>query len=97
MPTKPGLNALLDQAFAVTADGREHEPPFAVADAAMIAATLAEQFRGDEIIAGRAFMSAALAAGRLVRRYEDFPGGLDFVQAVLALAAEQLVREAGAS
>lgn len=98
MLTKPALEALTDQAFAATADARKVQPPFAIADASLIAAKIAEQFRGDEAVAARAVMAVSmLCAGGLLARYEDFPGGLGLVPSVLALAAEQVTREAGAS
>jgi hypothetical protein len=98
MLTKPALDALTDQAFAATADAREVQPPFAIADAGHIAAKIAEQFRGDEAIAARVVMAMSmLCAGGLLTRYDDFPGGLEHVPIVLALVAEQVAREAGAS
>jgi len=98
MLTKPALDALTDQAFAATADARKSQPAFAVADADVIAAVFAEQFRGDEAIAARVIMAVSmLCAASLLARYDDFPGGLEYVPAVLALAAERVAREAGAS
>ncbi|HEX3957752.1 MAG TPA: hypothetical protein VHZ03_14135 [Trebonia sp.] len=96
--TKPALDALTDQAFAATADTRRGQPAFAIADAGHIAAKLAEQFQGDEDIAARAVMAVVLLlGGGLLARYDDFPGGLGHVPTGLALAAEQVAREAGAS
>ena len=97
MLTKPALEALTDQAFAATADGRRDQPGIAVTDAARLAAVLAEQFRGDEAIAARAVMAAAIALGPLLAEYDDIPGALRYAPVVFALAAEQVAREAGAS
>ena len=95
--SKPALEALTDQAFAATAEGRKDQDRATAADAGDLAALLAEQFRGDETTAGRAVMTVAMQLGPLLAEYEQFPGGIGLVPVVLALAAEQVVREAGTS
>jgi hypothetical protein len=94
--TRPALEALTDQAFAATADMRSGQPECAADDARQAAVALAEQFRGHEATAARAVMAVSMNLGWLLRRYSDFPGGLELVPSVLALAAEQVAREAGA-
>lgn len=91
------MDAATDQAFAAAAESRRKQHSATLADAAEMAADIAEQFRGDEAAAGRAVMAVALQMGPLLARYEDFPGGLRLVPVVRALAAEQVVREAGAA
>jgi uncharacterized protein YqgC (DUF456 family) len=95
-PATPALQALTDQAFAAAADGRRHQHAVTIADAERFAAKLAVEFRGEEAAASRAVMAAAMVLGTLLARYEQFPGGLELVPVVLALAAEQVAREAGA-
>lgn len=97
MLSKSALDALTDQAFAATADMRGTQPRATLADAGELAEIMAGYFRGDETAGARAAMVIAMQLGSLLARYEQFPGGIELVPAVVALAAEQVAREAGAS
>ena len=97
MLTKPAMDALTDRAFAAARAGRQDQHPATIADAGELAEILAEHFRGDEATAGRAVMTVATQLGYLLARYEQFPGGIELVPVVVALAAEQVAREAGGS
>lgn len=97
MLTKPALDAMTDQAFAATAKHRPVHDPLTLERASRAATLLAEQFSGHEAVAGRAVMCAAQMLTELVPDYEGTPGGDMVPTLILALAAEQLVREAGAS
>jgi hypothetical protein len=97
MLTKPALEALTDQAFAVTADTRQAQAEVVITDAGRLAEIIGEHFRGNGAIAARVVMAVAVALPRLLAEYGDWPGGLELVPSVLALAAEQVAREAAAS
>jgi hypothetical protein len=97
--TKPALDAIADQSLAAIRDGRDEYDPEAVRVAGDIAAVLAEQFPGDRVTAGRAIICAvqmAAALGDQLREQGAESGSVvDALTDILALAAEQIVREAG--
>lgn len=94
---KPALEALTDQAMAAAASFRPGIDAATLADAEELAVRLAGEFGGSEVTAGRAVLAVSQSLGALLATYEGFPGGLRLVPVVLALAAEQVVREAGST
>lgn len=103
-PAKTALDAMTDQALAYVRDRREDESsrPAALLDvAATMAAVIAEQFPADRVTAGRAVMCASQMMAGIVVRLQDMQAADDLigpmVADIFAFAAEQVVREAGAS
>jgi hypothetical protein len=88
---KPALDAMTDQSFAAARDQRACAPPVVLQRSGEAVAILAEMFPGQEETAARVTMCIAQMlegsglAAFVIGPYID----------VLALAAEQLAREAG--
>jgi hypothetical protein len=100
--SKYELNAMTDEAFANAAGWRRSGRPDAVAalqESAEVAAILAEQFGRERETAARAVMVVSQMLGTLLDKAGDGHGiePSSIVTAVLAFAAEQVVREAGTS
>ena len=97
--TKPALDAIADQSLAAIREHRGEYDPDALRVAGEIAAVLAEQFPDDRVTAGRAIICAvqiAASLGDQLRSDGAEPGEIaDTLTDILALAAEQVVREAG--
>ena len=98
---KPALDAMTDQSLAAVRAKRDKSPDELVRLAGQVAGILAEQFPDGLVTAGRAVMSAVQMAatvgalvGALAGEAEPDEAVLDLVMDVLALAAEQVVREA---
>ena len=103
-PPKTALDAMTDQALAHVRDHRDDAtaaPASLLAIADEVAAVLAAQFPGGQLIAGRAVMCASQMLAGIVVRLQDAQapdcqiGPL--VANIFAFAAEQVVREAGPS
>jgi hypothetical protein len=98
--TKPALDAITDQSLAEIREGRGEYDPEALRLAGDMAAVLAEQFPHDRVTAGRAVICATQMAATLgdqLRARGAEPGAIvSTLTDILALAAEQVVREAGA-
>jgi hypothetical protein len=100
--SKFDLDAMTDEAFRAAAGWRASGRPESEAArplAAELAALIAEQFGRDRETAARAVMVVSQMLGTLLDRAED-GGAVEpsaVVTAALALAAEQVVREAGAA
>jgi hypothetical protein len=95
---KVTLDAMLDQSFARVKDERAIATPDLIDLGAQVAALLAEQFPGDEVTAGRAVMSVVQIVAGFADQFDEETGdALDGITDILALAAEQVVREAGES
>jgi hypothetical protein len=94
---KAALDAMTDQSFAEAREHRACVPAISLRLAAEAAAILAEQFPGQQETAGRVSMC-------IVQMLEGWAGQLGGEEAdafgsftdILALAAEQVVRESGA-
>jgi hypothetical protein len=99
--TKPALDAIADQSLAAIREHRGEYDPESLRVAGDIAAVLAEQFPDDRVTAGRAIICAvqiAASLGDQLKGDGTDPGTVvDLLTDVLALAAEQVVREAGAA
>jgi hypothetical protein len=94
---KPALDAMLDQSFARVRDERAVATPDLLKLSSEAAAMIAEQFPGDRETAGRVVMSVVqLLAGFSDQFSEETADVLDSLTDIFALAAEQVVREAGA-
>jgi hypothetical protein len=94
---KAALGAMLDQSFARIRDERADATPDLLELGSQAAALIAEQFPGDRETAGRVVMSVVLILGGFSDSFDEpFADVIDGITDVLALAAEQVVREAGA-
>jgi hypothetical protein len=92
------LDAMLDQSFARIREERPLAPPELLDLGAQAAAVITEQFPGEEVTAGRVVMAVVqIVAGFGDQFDEQVTEALDAVTDILALAAEQVVREAGGS
>jgi hypothetical protein len=101
---KVTLDAMTDQALAAAAKAAGAGDPLTehtLTASREVAAVLAEQFRGDEVLAGRAVMCASQMLAGLVVRFQgaqvDDASIGPLVANIFAFAAEQVVREAGAT
>jgi hypothetical protein len=95
---KVTLDAMLDQSFACVKDERAIATPDLIDLGTQVAALIAEQFPGEGKTAGRVVMSVVqIVAGFADQFDEETKDALDGITDILALAAEQVVREAGAA
>lgn len=94
---KPALDAMTDQSFARIREERAVAPPELASLGAQAAALIAEQFPASRETAGRAVMAVVHIIAGFADQFDEETGdALDGVTDILALAAEQVVREAGA-
>ena len=91
---KVALEAGTDQALAIARD-RKGSPgsAYLLPAAGHLAGTIAEQFAGDEALAGRVLM----AASQFLATAGEMGVGLVDLTVIVAFAAEQVVREAAES
>ena len=93
-PPKVTLDAMLDQSFARIREERSIAPPELVDLGTQGAAILAEQFPGQQDTAGRVVMAVVqILAGLAHQMDEEAADVIDAATDILALAAEQIVRE----
>lgn len=94
---KAALDAMTDQSFAEVREHRAGAPAISLRLAAEAAAVLAEQFPGQRETAGRVSMCIVQMLEGWARQLggEEAEAFGPFTD-ILALAAEQVVREAGA-
>lgn len=97
-PPKAALDAMTDQSLAFARDHRADAEPEMLRLSGEAAALLVAQFPGQLGIAGRVVMCVAQQVTGVHALLEDGEGKdtLGQLADVLALAAEQVVREAGA-
>ena len=96
---KAALDAMTDQSLAFARDHRPEADAESLRMGAESAAMIAAQFPGQGAIAGRVVMCVAQQVTGVRAQFDDgeCKDLLGQLADVLALAAEQLVREAGAS
>ena len=95
---KSALDAMTDQSLAFARDNRPNALPHLLRLGAEFAAMVTEQFPADRETAGRAVMCTAQMLGGLHEQLGEAGCSMAGELAdLLALAAEQVVREAGES
>jgi hypothetical protein len=99
---KADLDAMTDASLAAAAEQRKVAEPLTRAVlpvAANVAAVIAEQFGDHPLVAGRAAMACSQMLGSIIADFEDELTRDEIaviVPRIFALAAEQVVWEAGA-